>query len=140
MKPKLLVTAVMAAAVSVFAIPASAAAYTASPAKVETTASQPLQTVHYVKRRGIALGPSHNGYRGIRYYKHGYRRYNGWWYPPAAFSVRVIIGKPNYRYALPSRHVSWCDWRYKTYRAWDNTYVPKVGYRAQCVSPYWKPY
>jgi hypothetical protein len=33
-------------------------------------------------------------------------------------------------------HVQWCYDRYRTYRASDNTYVPRVGYRAYCNSPY----
>ena len=37
---------------------------------------------------------------------------------------------------LSSAHVRWCSARYRTYRAWDNTYVPRLGYRAICRSPY----
>ncbi|TWF43968.1 BA14K family protein [Neorhizobium alkalisoli] len=33
-------------------------------------------------------------------------------------------------------HVSWCSSHYRTYRASDNTYVPRAGVRAQCNSPY----
>jgi hypothetical protein len=35
-----------------------------------------------------------------------------------------------------SSHTQWCANRYRTYRASDNTYVPRVGVRAQCRSPY----
>jgi hypothetical protein len=85
----------------------------------------------------------HNGYHGSKYYRKGYRRYNdGWWYPMAAFGAGVIIGgaiasqpAPVYG-SVNTRHVQWCTNRYRTYRAYDNTYAPRVGVRAQCVSPY----
>ncbi|WP_320202892.1 BA14K family protein [Agrobacterium rosae] len=35
-----------------------------------------------------------------------------------------------------SSHAEWCADRYRTYRAYDNTYVPRAGVRAQCNSPY----
>jgi len=53
---------------------------------------------------------------------------------------------PAYRYVEPRRqyrstglsraHIEWCYDRYRSYRAWDNTYVPRRGVRAQCYSPY----
>ncbi|WP_346269390.1 BA14K family protein [Rhizobium wenxiniae] len=33
-------------------------------------------------------------------------------------------------------HAQWCANRYRTYRASDNSYVPRAGVRAQCRSPY----
>ncbi|MBD9371940.1 BA14K family protein [Rhizobium sp. ARZ01] len=89
----------------------------------------------------------HNGHRGYRDHRHGYRRHSdGWWYPLAAFGAGAIIGgaiasPPRYvspppRASYTSRHVEWCASRYRTYRAYDNTYVPQVGYRAECISPY----
>ncbi|WP_084811203.1 BA14K family protein [Ensifer sp. BR816] len=91
----------------------------------------------------------HNGYRGYRYRREGYRRHSdGWWYPLAAFGAGVIIGNaiaapPRYvepRYAesqLPQRHVSWCYDQYRSYRAWDNSYQPYGAPRQQCYSPYY---
>ena len=82
-----------------------------------------------------------NGHRGYREQRPGYRRNNdGWWYPLAAFGAGAIIGgaissshqQPTYG----GSHVQWCANRYKTYRAYDNTYVPYAGARARCVSPY----
>jgi len=35
-----------------------------------------------------------------------------------------------------SAHVSWCYDRYRSYRAWDNTFQPYHGPRRQCWSPY----
>lgn len=83
----------------------------------------------------------HGGYRGYRDRRPGYRRHSdGWWYPLAAFTAGAIIGGAinNSRpaYAGSSRHIRWCADRYRTYRASDNTYVPRAGVRAQCVSPY----
>lgn len=35
-----------------------------------------------------------------------------------------------------SAHVEWCYSRYRSYRAWDNTWKPYQGPRRQCFSPY----
>lgn len=72
-----------------------------------------------------------HGHRGYRSYRPGYRRYNGWWFPPAAFSLGIIVGG----HATGSRHVRWCYNHYRSYRASDNTYQPYNGPRRQCVSP-----
>ncbi|MBN9548288.1 MAG: BA14K family protein [Alphaproteobacteria bacterium] len=37
---------------------------------------------------------------------------------------------------LSSAHVRWCYDRYRSYRAWDNTFQPNYGPRKQCWSPY----
>lgn len=85
----------------------------------------------------------YHGQRGYRYARPGYRRHNdGWWYPLAAFGAGAIIGgaianQPRPAAGLPARHVDWCSARYRTYRAYDNTYAPSVGVRAQCRSPYY---
>ncbi len=34
-------------------------------------------------------------------------------------------------------HVSWCYNRYRSYRAYDNTFQPYYGPRRQCISPYY---
>lgn len=104
----------------------------------------------YYLRGGI---PYYNGYRGHPRWRKGWRRHNGWWFPAAAFAVGVIVGSGSHYYrerdyyrdpprryrsgSLPGEHYIWCDRRFRTYRAYDNTYVPKRGYRAQCRSPYW---
>ncbi len=88
----------------------------------------------------------HNGHQGYRDQRRGYRRHSdGWWYPLAAFGAGAIIGgainsQPAYREpgaGINPRHVDWCSARYRSYRAYDNTYAPQVGVRAQCVSPYY---
>ncbi|MGK6313921.1 BA14K family protein [Neorhizobium sp. DT-125] len=80
----------------------------------------------------------HRGYRGYRDRRPGYRYYNGFWFPLAAFGTGVIIGGAiaNDRGPYSGRHVAWCESRYRSYRASDNTYVPRAGVRARCVSPY----
>ena len=80
----------------------------------------------------------YRGHRGYRDRRPGYRYYNGYWFPLAAFATGAIIGGAisNDRAGYSSRHVAWCESRYRTYRAYDNTYVPRAGVRAQCRSPY----
>lgn len=85
----------------------------------------------------------YNGYRGYRERRPGYRYYNGFWFPLGAFAAGAIIGgavnapqrvTPG-RYT--ARHYAWCEQRYRTYRASDNTYVANsAGERRFCNSPY----
>jgi len=88
-----------------------------------------------------------NGHRGYRDYRPGYRRYNDFWFPAGAFVAGAIIGgalnQPRYvqpRYVQRSRygdaHVQWCYDRYRSYRAYDNTFQPYSGPRRPCYSPY----
>ena len=88
-------------------------------------------------------GPGcYRGYRGYRARRPGYRYYNGFWFPAAAFITGAIIGgalaEPPVRYRprYGNGHVEWCYSRYKSYRAYDNTYQPYNGPRRQCYSPY----
>jgi hypothetical protein len=82
----------------------------------------------------------YRGHRGYRDYRPGYRRYDGYWYPLAAFGAGALIGgalaAPAARPSYGSRHVQWCSERYRTYDPGSDTYVPSVGVRARCVSPY----
>lgn len=87
--------------------------------------------------------PYYNGHRGYRYSRPGWRRYDGWWFPPSAFIAGAIIGgaiapqpAPVYRSQSGSAHVRWCYNRYRSYRAYDDTYQPYDGPRRQCYSPY----
>lgn len=76
-----------------------------------------------------------------RYRRH-YRPYRHV-YPQFYFGLGVPLYN-NYYYAQPRRyyraggsaHVAWCYNRYRSYRAWDNTYQPYHGPRRQCWSPY----
>ncbi|MBX4866949.1 BA14K family protein [Rhizobium bangladeshense] len=85
-----------------------------------------------------------------RYYGSPYRYYD----PPYRYYGSPYRYGPPYRdygryYAPPYRnyassgyyggrrsHVSWCYARYRSYRAFDNTFQPYYGPRRQCISPY----
>ncbi|WP_431324443.1 BA14K family protein [Rhizobium sp. YTU87027] len=65
-------------------------------------------------------GPYYDTYYGSPYgYYRPYRQYYG---PSVAYEG--------------GSHVSWCYARYRTYRAFDNTYQPYYGPRRQCIGPY----
>ncbi len=144
------------AAAPAVAIPLpTAPASIAAGGSLEITQVRHQQRFRQVPRGFYSRGGAgfYNGYRGRRHHRRGWRRHNGWWFPPAAFALGVIIGNGLYdgsgyyyrerprRYYrsnyLPYEHYRWCEWRFRTYRAWDNTYIPRVGYRSQCRSPYW---
>jgi len=85
----------------------------------------------------------YRGHRGYRERRPGYRYHNGWWFPPAAFALGAIVGgaianspPPQPAYRGSNAHVQWCYDRWRSYRAYDNTYQPYNGPRRQCVSPY----
>lgn len=94
------------------------------------------------RRAGPAYRPGwYNGYRGYRDRRAGWRYYDGWWFPPAAFVAGAIIGGAlsadrGYYGNNWDAHVAWCYNRYRSYREWDNTYQPYNGPRRQCYSPY----
>lgn len=118
-----------------------------APMAVQTTASQASEVQyrrhdrdrrHYRHDRRVYREGYYNGHRGYREYRRGYRKHNGYWFPLAAFGAAAIIGgaiasQPS---ASGGSHYQWCANRYRSYRASDNTYVPRAGVRATCVSPY----
>lgn len=102
------------------------------------------------------FGPGHYGgefrYRDRDYrdgdyrrhhHRHGHKRYK---YRHGGPNVGIYLGIPSYRYVEPRRyaprvsltraHINWCENRYRSYRAWDNTFQPYRGPRQQCWSPY----
>jgi hypothetical protein len=95
-----------------------------------------------VDRDWVRRGDSYylRGHRGYRSHRPGYRQYNGWWFPPAAFIAGAIIGgamNPPVEYRpRGNAHIDWCYARYRSYRASDNTFQPYNGPRRQCLSPY----
>lgn len=93
---------------------------------------------HYRHDRRVYREGYYNGHRGYRERRSGYRYHNGYWFPLAAFATGAIIGGAitNQPRVSGSNHYQWCANRYRTYRASDNTYVPRAGVRATCVSPY----
>ncbi len=84
----------------------------------------------------------YNGHRGYRYARPGYRYHDGYWFPLAAFATGAIIGGAIAAPRAPvysgggSAHTQWCYSRYRSYRAFDNTFQPYSGPRQQCYSPY----
>ncbi len=120
-------------------------------------ASASAPDVMQVNHRGFYHRGGHvyyHGHRGHRHHRHGYRYHQGYWFPPAAFALGAIIGgaiaaapapryyerrvypAPVHRYSVGSAHERWCYDRYRSYRAWDNTFQPYHGPRRQCWSPY----
>jgi hypothetical protein len=91
-------------------------------------------------------------YRGGNRYRRHYRRgwYDNDWY--GGSGIYLNFGLPAYNYYDPyyapryaprrvyrgggSAHVQWCYNRYRSYRAYDNTFQPYNGPRQQCWSPY----
>ena len=69
---------------------------------------------------GLGLG------LGSLYYNNGYN--NGYYVDPPRRVYRTQ--------RLSRAHVQWCYDRYRSYRAWDNTFQPYNGPRQQCWSPY----
>lgn len=43
---------------------------------------------------------------------------------------------PEYSSGYDPRHFDWCAHRYRSYRAYDNTFQPYGGPRTQCYSPF----
>ncbi len=96
-----------------------------------------------------------SGWRGNRHWRRddwrGRRHYRGGYDALGGFGLGLGLGLvtphyyDDYYYAPPRRvyrgglsaaHIRWCSARYRTYRAWDNTYVPRRGVRAICRSPF----
>ncbi|QRM53743.1 BA14K family protein [Sinorhizobium sp. BG8] len=113
--------------------------------RTDMTVSSDIETVQYRHHHRPRPG-YYNGHQGYRYHRDGYRRYSdGYWYPLAAFGAGAIIGgaiasQPRYveEGGVNPRHYEWCAARYRSYRAYDNTFNPGgYGGRRQCLSPYY---
>ncbi len=148
-----LVTTLLASALSISMLAVSPVAANAAPAYVPQAAPAPaqtqtsqVQTVDYKPwlRRGYHRhGGSayYNGHRGYRERRPGYRRHGDFWFPLAAFAAGAVIAGAIANDAPPAyaggnAHVRWCANRYRSYRAYDNTFQPYNGPRRQCLSPY----
>jgi hypothetical protein len=113
---------------------------------VVPVASEKHRKLHRNNKRGFYRQNNrayYNGHRGFRSKRPGYRRHNGLWFPPAAFSFGIIIEQPRRGrshvrpgYTNP-QHVRWCDRKYRSYRARDNSFQPYHGPRRECRSPYY---
>jgi len=129
----------------------------ATAAPIYLPQTQPLQASdvikvdnHWRKKRRVARNQGfhtrnnhgyYNGHRGYRYKRPGYSYRNGWWFPGGAFVAGAIIGgaianNNNYYRGGGSAHVQWCYNRYRSYRAYDNSFQPYNGPRRLCYSPY----
>ena len=147
---KKLLTTVCAAVMAVTAVASTMATADAMPLPAMKSGNTDVQQVRDGPDRFYRRGNNYyyNGHRGYRDRRPGYRRHNGYWFPPAAFIAGAIIGGaianqpgPVYRPAPAYRpasnaHVRWCYNRYRSYRAADNSFQPNYGPRQQCVSPY----
>lgn len=98
---------------------------------------QDRREARFERRNGTAY---YNGKRGYTHRRPGYRQYNGFWFPAGAFIAGAIISgalsnsQPVMR--MSSQHMRWCENRWRSYRASDNSYQPTYGPRQRCVSPY----
>lgn len=54
---------------------------------------------------------------------------------PRYYEPRYYEGDRRY-YRTGGSHADWCYARYRSYRAYDNTFQPYNGGRRQCISPY----
>jgi hypothetical protein len=92
---------------------------------------------HYDRHRH---GPRYSYRRpGFRHYYDGYYYSSPWWVGPSiGFGITVpgvTLGLGG-GYGGRSAHVQWCLNRYRTYDPATDTYIPRVGERAYCNSPY----
>jgi hypothetical protein len=71
---------------------------------------------------------------GFDFYYGGYYYANPWWLGPGIGLTVPVYPAPGLH--LPAAHVQWCINRYRTYDPATDTYVPRIGVRARCRSPY----
>jgi hypothetical protein len=83
---KRIIPLLCAAAFSVTAIGAAVAPAVAAPVH---NAQQHAQKPRFEQHGSYAL---YNGHRGYKTKHAGYRYYNGYWFPPAAFVIGGIVG------------------------------------------------
>ncbi|WP_085033857.1 BA14K family protein [Ensifer aridi] len=98
---------------------------------------------------GLLTQPRYYGprYYGPSYYDEGYYHgptyYRPRYYAPAYYAPRYYAPRyyaPSYyrqTYYGGNAHARWCYARYRSYRAYDNTFQPYYGPRRPCVSPYY---
>lgn len=73
-----------------------------------------------------------------REWRHHRRHWDNDW-PRAGFYFHIEPRRyyhPRPVYRSTNAHYRWCERRYRSYRAWDNTFQPYHGPRQQCYSPY----
>ena len=130
------------AALSIATVISSIAPASAMPIQAPTTARQVTANVDQIQyRRWDHREGWYHGHRGYRDRRPGFRFYNGFWFPNAAFSFGFSVGRDRDRDwdrgdRSWARHVDWCYDRYRSYRESDNTFQPYNGPRRECISPY----
>jgi len=100
---------------------------------------------HYYIRRHYR-DRSYYGNRNYRHHRGYYHDYDdNYGAAFGGFAAGAILGgllaQPRYYggeryYRSGGSHADWCYARYRSYRAYDNTFQPYYGGRRQCVSPY----
>jgi hypothetical protein len=93
---------------------------------------------------GLAVGTIIGGALAQPYYGSYYGSPYGYYGSPYRYygSPYRYYGRPYRAYASSGyygrggNHESWCYARYRSYRAFDNTFQPYHGPRRQCVGPY----
>ncbi|HUE47510.1 MAG TPA: BA14K family protein [Aestuariivirgaceae bacterium] len=97
------------------------------------------QIVEEVHRRGDRRRYSYRR-PGFHHYYGGHYYSSPWWIGPSiGFGITVpsvALGLGGGSYGGSSAHVQWCLNRYRTYDPRTDTYIPRVGERAYCNSPY----
>jgi len=121
----------------------------------------PLKAVEIAVANGAeTVGHRHGHHRnGGRHWDRGWHGgfgpgwgfYDGWdgpWRRPRIGVTIVIPIHPGYGHVYPryrasrgvvihgNAHANWCFARYRSYRAWDNSFQPYHGTRRLCISPY----
>ncbi|AVA24327.1 BA14K family protein [Rhizobium sp. NXC24] len=91
---------------------------------------------HYGDRHRGYYG--RGGYYGRRYYRDHHHDNAGAIIGGLAAGAIIggIIASQQRAYVGRGGHTSWCYSRYRSYRAYDNTFQPYNGPRRQCYSPY----
>jgi len=146
--PLLLASGLLAAGLSYSTLPAQAGIANHLPSKaIETTQNADVIQVRDHHRR---YDRRHYDRRpNYRRHHHPRPRYVA---PRPGFSIEfgtrpVYRPAPIYRpapvyrapargYSMSQAHVNWCASRYRSYRAYDNSFQPYNGPRRACVSPY----
>lgn len=84
---KALHSGLVAAVVAAFAVPGPFPATQANAAPIFLPKTAAAQSDVIQVRDGW-----YRGHRGYGHYRHGYRNYDGWWYPAGAFVAGALIG------------------------------------------------
>jgi len=127
-------------AIALSALFAATPAVPAGAMPLPVAAAQPIEAgnaVQLVDHRGYWRHRHEGPYERRRYWRHRHHHSNAW-VPFAILGMGAMIGGAvaRDRAYSGSPHVRWCANRYRSYRAYDNTFQPYHGPRRQCYSPY----